>query len=207
MEPQEALGQINEIRQQMAQSQVFRGYRSLTVGVVGVMGIVAAVAQPYVVPSPEGDLITYLGLWVAVAVLSVGIVAVALWRRVRATGSPMVQQLTLLSADRLVPPMAIGALLTLAIYQAAPEVGWMLPGLWSFVFSLGVFASSRQLPKQAFWVGVYFALCGFACLLWGRGANAYSPWQMGVSFGGGMLISAAVLYWTLERNDDSKEEE
>ena len=38
MELREALSQISEIRQQMARSEVFRGYRSITVGFSGVLG-------------------------------------------------------------------------------------------------------------------------------------------------------------------------
>jgi hypothetical protein len=117
----------------------------------------------------------------------------------------MVRQSTWLSADLFLPCVAVGALVTLGIYRGAPDVGWMLPALWSFVFSLGVFASYQRLPRQVFWVGVYFTLCGFGCLLWGQGTNAFSPWQMGISFGGGLLIGAAILYWTLERTDDSQE--
>ena len=62
MELSDALGQISEIRQQMARSEVFRGYRSLTVGSVGLMGVLAAIAQPYLVPSPANDLEAYLTL-------------------------------------------------------------------------------------------------------------------------------------------------
>ena len=156
-------------------------------------------------PSPADDLKAYLTLWLVVAGAAFLLVAVGLWRRVRVTGSPMARQSALLSAELFLPSIAVGALLTLGIYRGAPDVAWMLPGLWSFVFSLGVFASHRQLPKQALWVGVYFALCGFGCLLWGQGANAFSPWQMGVSFGGGMLLSAAILFLTLERNDATPE--
>lgn len=205
MELREALGQITEIRQQMARSEVFRGYRSLTVGSVGLMGVLAAIAQPYLVPSPANDLAAYLTLWIGVAAVAFLLVAFGLWRRVRATESPMVRQSTLRSAERFLPCVAVGVLVTLAIYRGAPDVGWMLPGLWSFVFSLGIFALYRQLPRQVFWVGVYFAVCGFGCLLWGQGTNAFSPWQMGISFGGGKLLGAAILYWTLERNDDAQE--
>ena len=80
----------------------------------------------------------------------------------------------------------------------------MLPGLWSLVFSLGVFASYRLLPRQVFWVGLYYGLCGAGCLLFGQGAHALSGWQMGISFGGGQLLCAAILYWTLERTDVSQ---
>lgn len=205
MEPREALSQITEIREQMAQSQLFHGYRSLTVGAVGLMGVVAAVAQPHLVPAPADDLRTYLTLWIGVAAVAFLLVSLATWRLVRATGSPMVRQSALLSAERLLPCVVVGALITLGIYHGAPDVGWMLPGLWSFVYGLAVFSAYRQLPRQAFWVGIYFATCGFACLLWGQGANAFSPWQMGISFGGGLLMSAGILYWTLERSDDSHE--
>ena len=205
MELPEALGQITEIRQQMARSEVFRGYRCLTVGSVGLMGVLVAIAQPYLVPSPANDLEAFLTLWISVAAVAFLLVALGLWRRVRTTGSPMVRESTLLTADQFLPCVAVGALLTLGIYRGAQDVGWMLPGLWSLVFSLGVFASYRQLPRQVFWVGVYFTVCGFVCLLWGQGTNAFSPWQMGISFGGGLLVGAAILYWTLERNDDPQE--
>ena len=205
MEVRDALDQITEIRQQMAQSQVFRGYRSLTVGAVGLLGVLAAIAQPFLVPAPAENLEAYLMLWIGVAAVALVLVAVGLWRRVRAAGSPMLRDSALLSADQFLPSVVVGALLTLGIYYGARDTAWMLPGLWSLVFSLGIFAVHRQLPRQVFWVGVYFAMCGFGCLLWGHGAHAFSPWQMGVSFGGGKLIGAVILYSTLERNHAAQE--
>jgi hypothetical protein len=32
-----------------------------------------------------------------------------------------------------------------------------------------------------------------------RGLHAFSPWAMGLTFGIGQLLAAAVLYWNLER--------
>ncbi len=112
--------------------------------------------------------------------------------------------MTVLAAQQFMPCIVIGALLTLCIYYSAPRVSWMLPGLWSLIFSLGVFASHRLLPRQACWVGVYYAACGCLCLRWGQGDQALAPWQMGGSFGGGQLLGAAILYWNLERTSDSQ---
>jgi len=165
------------------------------------LGILAAVVQPTLVPSPAQDLDAYLTLWVGVAAAGFLLVAAGLWRRVRATGSPMVRESTLLSAAQFLPCVGVGALLTWGVQRGAPDAGWMLPGLWSFVFSLGIFASHRQLPRPVFWVGVLFVACGLGCLLWGQGAHALSPWCMGIPFGGGLLMGAAILYWTLERTD------
>ena len=53
MELREALRQISDIRRQMARSQVFRGYRSVTVGFSGILGLLAAAFQPLWIASPE----------------------------------------------------------------------------------------------------------------------------------------------------------
>lgn len=205
MELREALTQISEIRQQMARSEVYRGYRSLTVGFSGALGVMGAVFQSEFVASPEIDLERYLIFWIGIAAVSAIIAGSGMWRRARATDSPMLRQMTRLAVEQLLPSLVVGAVLTLCIFRNAPQVAWMLPGLWSLIFSLGVFASFRLLPRQFFWVAVYYAVCGFGCLIWGQGANAFSPWQMGISFGGGQVLFAATLYWNLERIDGSRE--
>jgi hypothetical protein len=201
-----ALRQISDIRRQMAQSEVFRGYRSITVGFSGVLALLAAAIQPRWVASPQADLARYLGLWVGVAMLSVIVAGVELHGRVRHAGPGLTRRQTLLAIEHFVPCIVVGALLTLCISRAAPEVAWMLPGLWSLIYGLGVFASSRLLPRQSIWVGSFYVLSGCGCLLWGRGELALSPWLMAISFGGGQLLSAAILYWTLERRDGSPHE-
>jgi hypothetical protein len=45
-------------------------------------------------------------------------------------------------------------------------------------------------------------ISGIMCLALARGDAALSPWAMGAPFGLGQLATAAVLYWTLERNDE-----
>jgi hypothetical protein len=203
MQLDEALRQISDIRQQMARSEVFRGYRSMTVGFSGLLGLLAATVQVRWVPSPGSDLGRYLGLWLGVAAASSLVAGTEMYWRARGTESRLARQRTLLAFEQFLPCVVAGALLTLCIYRSAPQVAWMLPGLWSLVYGLGVFASYRLLPRQVFWVGSYYVLCGCGCLLWGQGDSAFSPWQMGISFGGGQLLGAGILYWTLERIDGS----
>ena len=69
----------------------------------------------------------------------------------------------------------------------------MLPGLWQVLFSMGVFASCRFLPRQMFAVGVWYLAAGLTCLALGSGARAFSPWAMGLPFGFGQLLVATVL--------------
>jgi hypothetical protein len=204
MELQEALSQISEIRQQMARSEVFRGYRSVTVGFSGILGILAAAVQSRWVPSPENELGRYLSLWLGVALASLLVAGIELYWRALSAGPGLARQMTLLAVSQFLPCIAVGALLTFCIVRGAPQVAWMLPGLWSLVFGLGVFASYRLLPPAVFWVGSFYVLCGCICLLWGQGDRALSPWQMGITFGGGQLMTAAILYWVLERSDVSQ---
>src|SRR5215204_6495776 len=102
MELREALGQITEIRQQMARTELFRGYRSLTVGFSGVLALAAAALQKFLV-RPENQLRDFLVLWSVVASVSLLMAAVQLWRRVQLADSRLARQATLLAAEQFLP--------------------------------------------------------------------------------------------------------
>ena len=89
-----------------------------------------------------------------------------------------------------------------ALLRYAPNSLWMLPGLWSILFGLGVFASRHFLPRATLGVGIFYEAAGVFCLAAAQGDHALAPWSMAVPFGFGQLLSAAVLYWTLERADE-----
>jgi hypothetical protein len=149
----------------------------------------------------DNELGRYLVLWICVALTSMLVAGAELLVRARASGPGVARQMTILAVEQFAPSVIVGGLLTLCIYRSAAHVAWMLPGLWSLIHGLGIFASYRLLPRPVGWVGCYFIACGCACLLWGQADRALSPWLMAISFGGGQLLGAAILYWTLERSD------
>ena len=201
----EALAQISEIRQQMARSQVFRGYRSATTAFTAFVAVAAALAQAQWVPEPARQLDAYLLTWCGAALVSVVVVGVEMAIRSRRSGSPLQRQITLVVVDQFAPSLVAGALLTFVVRQYAPAVGWMLPGLWAIVFSLGLFASRRFLPRGVFVIAGYYLLAGGVCLTLDPATVALSPWAMGATFGGGQLLTAVFLYWTLERSHARRE--
>src|SRR4051794_21437032 len=85
MELRDALDQIADIRQHIARTQLFRGYRSLSTGATGVVALVAAAAQWQFAPNPDAQLGEYLTVWLLAALTSLLIVGVELslrcWRR------------------------------------------------------------------------------------------------------------------------------
>jgi hypothetical protein len=201
MELREALVQISEIRQQMARTEVFRGYRALPVAFSGLLAFAAAFAQAVLLRDPASQIVAYVGLWTGAAVLSACAAGLEMVIRARVTASSLGREITCLAVEQFIPCLAAGALLTIVLMRAAPESLWMLPGLWQVLFSLGVFASCRLLPRATFGVAVFYLAAGMLTLALARGEFAFSPWAMGVPFGVGQFYAAVVLYTTLECHD------
>ena len=65
-----------------------------------------------------------------------------------------------LAVGQFMPAIVTGGLVTLVLACCAPEVLWMLPGLWCIFFSLGIFASFRLLPRATFLVAVFYLAAG-----------------------------------------------
>jgi len=202
MDLQEALTQISVIREQVARTETFRGYRAAPVAFSGVLACLAAGFQDILVPQPKQNLPAYLVLWVGACFLSMVVTGMVMIWHCRRSASSMTRPVTLLAVGQFLPAVVAGGLVTIILYLHIPSATWMLPGLWSIFFSLGIFASYRLLPGATFWVGVYYMAAGVACLMWAKDEFEFSPWAMGVSFGLGQVLSASILYWTLERTSD-----
>ena len=200
MELREALTQITEIRLQLARTEVFRGYRAMPVAFSGVVAVLAAVIQAATIADPMLQIGPYLALWIGAAVISGLAAGLEMVVRARNASSPMTRELTWLALEQFCPCLLAGALLTIVLVRSAPTSLWMLPGLWQVVYSLGIFASCRLLPRATFWVAVFYLGTGLAVLSLGHGDASLSPWFMGLPFGAGQLLAAAVLYSTLERD-------
>jgi hypothetical protein len=185
MELREAMAQIAEIRQQMARGQLFRGYRAATTAFSGVAAIVTAAAQSVLVREPAREPIAFVQLWVLAAVASVVVVAMEMVIRVRRSASGVQKQLTMLAVEQFVPSIVAGGLLTYAVCAYAPLQTWMLPGLWMVVFALGMFASSRLLPRTVFGVAGFYLVAGVMTFVLSAPEGdqlpglAYSPLLMG----------------------------
>jgi hypothetical protein len=200
MELRDALTQITEIRLQLARTEVFRGYRAMPVAFSGGVAVLAAVIQTVTIPDPAAQIGPYLALWIGAAVVSGLAAGLEMMIRARNAASTMTRELTWLALEQFCPCLVGGALVTVVLMRAAPESQWMLPGLWQIFYSLGIFASCRLLPRPTFWVAVFYLGAGLTVLAIPHGDAALSPWMMGVPFGVGQLLAAAVLYRTLERD-------
>ena len=199
MELREALTQIAEIRQQMARGQLFRGYRAATTAFSGLAAVVAGVVQWSVFPDASRK--EFVLLWSAAAAICLVAVGIEMAIRTRRSASQVQKQLTLLAIEQFMPSVIAGALLTWFFCDFLRNESWMLPGLWMVIFSLGMFASARLLPRAVFAVAGFYLVAGIFTLLitYSEGSPwRVSPVPMAVVFGIGQTATAGILYYWLE---------
>jgi hypothetical protein len=197
----QALLDISRIREQLARGSEFHGYGPATVGITGILALVAATVQALWIHDPALHIAHYLRLWGITATCSFGfIVLEAIFRSRRAHGDMALSMLQS-ALEQFLPSIVAGGLLTFVLPAVAPASSWLLPGLWQIIFSLGVFASCRLLPRAIFVVGVWYLFCGLSCLALLGEAKSFSPWAMGLPFALGQFLVAGIL---LARRQEAK---
>lgn len=199
-ELQAAVDHLAEIQRRMAAAETFRGYRAATILATGLLAFAGAAMQAGWCPDPLAHPVRYLALWVSIATASLITSCVrVLWQSWWAA-SPRTMEQTRIALEQFLPCTLLGAAVTWAIADWQSSAQWMLPGLWSGLFGLGVLASSRQLPRPVAWVGLYYLAAAAVALAAGPHRYPCSPWWMVASFGVGQLALAGILYAYLERN-------
>jgi hypothetical protein len=199
--------QISEIRRQLARTEIFRGFRSMPIAFSGLLALAAAGFQSVCLVDPQENIPAYLTLWLGAAVLSAMAAGIEIAYRYWNGPSSVSRDLTCLAVEQFLPCLLAGGLVTLVLALFAPENLWLLPGLWQILFSLGIFATYRLLPRPTLGVAMFYMVSGVLSLILARGEWALSPWAMGIPFGLGQLYAAGVLYWTLERTHGQSEEQ
>jgi hypothetical protein len=196
----QALSEIHSIRHQVARGSQFRGYGPASIAFSGLLAILVAWGQVEWGGRVEHDLTRSLIIWVSVAAVSVGLSGIETFARARRVHVGLAQEMLQSAAEQFLPALIVGVLLTAVVVRVAPNDFWLLPGLWALIFSLGIFASCRFLPKQMFAVGVWYLAAGLCSVIAASGAKTFLPWTMGVPFGIGQLLVATVLHLCFEDN-------
>ncbi len=191
----EALAEISAIRSQIARETEFRGYGPASVAASGIIALLVAMLQCVWLKSSTHDFRAYLAIWIATAAISLILSGVETVLRARRVHSGFANDMIYQAAEQFLPALAAGLLLTVVVVHFAAHSVWMLPGLWQVIFSLGIFASRRFLPRQMVLVGMWYLAVGLICLAFSTENGPFSPWAMGIPFGIGQLMVAAVLQY------------
>jgi len=193
----QALAEINAIRTQVARDTQFRGYGPVSIAASGILALAVAALQSRF-SRESGDFAAFLYVWVATAAATVVMTAVETIMRSRRVHSGLASEMLYAAVEQFLPAVIVSILLTVVMMRVAPHDDWMLPGLWQLMFSLGIFASCRFLPRQMIAVAVWYLVCGLSSLVLQSDAKAVSPWVMGIPFGVGQLGVAGVLMFCFD---------
>jgi hypothetical protein len=200
-ELQQALSEIHSIRNQVARGTEFRGYGPASIAATGVLALLVAAGQSlWMTRHMQSDIVVWLEVWVATAAVAVLLSGIETFARARRVHMGFAREMVQSAAEQFLPAVMVGILLTVVLLRVDVRECWMLPGLWELVFSLGVFASCRFLPRSMFAVGVWYLAAGLFCLAAAGATRALSPWLMGIPFGIGQLLVAAVLQFGYGEN-------
>jgi hypothetical protein len=199
-ELQQALSEIHAIRHQVARGTQFRGYGPASIAFSGILAFVVAWGQTEWGGRAQHDLTLSLVIWISAAAVSVGLAGIETFARARRVHFDLAQEMLQSAVEQFLPALVVGVLLTGVLIRVAPSDSWLLPGLWELIFSLGIFASCRFLPKQMFAVGVWYLAAGLGSVIAAGGPKSFLPWTMGIPFGVGQLLVAAVLQLCIEDN-------
>jgi len=184
MELRHALDRIDEIHDHLSRSEVYRGVGPRTLALTALLAAVAAAAQP-----ARG----FAAYWTAVAVLGALVGTAPILVRCVSRGERLFRIATGRILAQFAPCVVAGAAAAFALRDAAG----LLPGLWSMLFGVGLFAARPYLPRTSGFVGLFYLTAG----AWLLAVPGTEPWRMGTVFGAGQLAAAAVLRANLERDD------
>lgn len=190
-----ALVDIRNIRRQVAQTTEFRGYGPTTLFVTAIMALLTGVTQAHLLPEPAAHPAQYVALWLTTGFFCAALIATQMLTRANRIHSGMADEMVRMAVAQFLPAAIAGAILPFIMLRVSLSVFWMLPGLWQIVFSLGVFASCRCLPRPMILVGGWFLLTGLACVALGD-TRSLAPSTMSGAYAVGMALVGAIHYFS-----------
>ncbi len=147
MELERAQQQLAEIHRHIARTEIYRGYRAPFAAASGGIAFLGAWLQP--AAHVQGPFRVFVLYWSALAVVNVTLIALSLSMDLL-RGSTFDRRKTWNAIGQFFPCLGAGFLLTWTVYSRSPELIPYLPGLWSILFSLGVFALSASAGRGGF---------------------------------------------------------
>lgn len=195
----DALAQIRTLQQFLIERNMFKGYSGTARIVSGAAALAGAIvmAGNWFPPNPWHHLIGWTAVLAAGLAANYG--ALLLWFLFgREAGR---NPLTLSPALDALPALAVGAALSLALVMR--ENFDLLFGTWMTLYGVAQVAYRNSLPRGIYEIGIFYIVCGAACLLT-PSVSFTSPMPMGMVFFVGELAGGIVLVRAHRRTSEQE---
>lgn len=178
-----ALDNLRYIRETMERAAAFTAISGWGLVAVGVTALAAAVLA-WRTPADN-----WLRVWLAEALVSFALASLTTIRKARLAQIPLFSTPARRFVLSFVPPMAVGALLTLALYRAGQFQA--IPGMWLLLYGTGIVTGGAFSIRVVPVMGLAFMVLGTLALF---SPDAWGCPIMAAGFGGlhilfGLLIA------------------
>lgn len=173
----DALAQVKRLQQLVLEKRQFKGYSGTARMIGGTATLIGALCMSLPV-YPATETAHLLGWLVVLCIaLTLNYGALLLWyvqlpddERKPTTLFPVLDAL---------PPILTGGILSAALLlRGYPD---LLFGIWMCLYGLAHTSCRTALPKESWYLGIYYLLCGTFFMLW-QDAAFLNPWPMGIVF-------------------------
>ena len=178
-----AIDNLRYIRETMERASAFTavpGWGQLLIGVTALVATYIAAHQP--------TARSWLGTWLAEAIISLLIAGWLMDRKARRLGTPLFSGPGRKVAFSLSPPMVVGALLTVVLFRA--RLTQAIPGMWLLLYGTGVVTGGMFSVGIVPVMGVCFMVMGAAGLFV---PEAWGNWLMAAGFGGLHIVFGSII--------------
>ena len=197
-----ALLDISDIKSRMASNATFQGFGPRVVAITGVIAFVTALAQSVVYSSPAMDTRRLLMVWAGVAFVCTALIFMEMIARSRRIHGGLADAMIINAAEQFIPAGVVGFVVALVLDNYAPELLWLLPGLWQLLIAMAIFATARTLTRMVNLVAAWYLIAGTTVLILSVQSLTIGPWSMGVSFAIGQLLMAYILKSATGKTDE-----
>lgn len=192
-----ALDDIANIRNQIADVQLFRGFGPLVIGATGGLAFGLSALQAN---AQEGSILTP---WIVLAFICLALIGTEMWALSKRAHGANANALLWAVIQRFLPCLIAGAAIGWIIIDQAPTLIWILPGLWQILIGLGLFAATTMLPRNVLCAAAWYLVSGLVVFLLSAQSMTLTPWAMGIPFGVGQILLACVLHWAPEKTKEN----
>lgn len=155
-----ALEQLQAIRQTMADSAQFTAVPGRGLMLIGATALVAAWAATHQKHWFSG----WMRVWLAEAAVAIVIAAVAMVRKGKRLGLPIASGPGRKVLLAVVPTLAAGALITLALWGSDAATPKLIPGTWLLLYGAAVIGAGANSVKPVPLMGACFVVLGAVTL-------------------------------------------
>ena len=188
-----ALSEIDRIRAQLAASTRFQGFTPAVAATTGLLALALAAVQAAEL-DPSTTPVEMLVQWMLLAIICACLIGADAVVRARRLHRAMADTMIHTTLRQFLPVGAAGGIVASVILLRAPAWAAILPGLWQLLIGIGILAALPALPRLLAWGAGWYFLAATASLFVCAGAPDVSPWIMGLPFGIGQLLIAALLH-------------